>query len=397
MRTALKPGGWWRSALLGGVVLAVGSCTTESVLRPPAEIGQGPTPYAGEYQTLPTLADAPSLETGYGTGEDPYAPPPALPEAPQYDYDGQAETPPVAPGTFEAQLAALGEPVPGQAAPAAYPETPPSAVPAQTAALPAPPMAGAIPSPGTAGRPADAFPEPAPPVAAPAPVPAPAATPVVRIEPVERPRKRRSLLGGLARIAGLSRPDNPAQSARRRLSPAESQCRRDLKKLKVQFVDVHPIGSGRGCGISTPVKVSSINGTAIQPAATLSCTAARQLAGWTREVLQPAARWKLWSRAAAVKQMSSYSCRNIAGSRTLSEHGKGNALDIGGVVLASGKYVPIEKKGLFALRQKGFQRKIRQGGCRYFSTVLGPGYNRAHADHLHFDVKARRSGSRVCK
>ena len=32
-----------------------------------------------------------------------------------------------------------------------------------------------------------------------------------------------------------------------------------------------------------------------------------------------------------------------------------------------------------------FLTRIREGACRVFSTVLGPGYNEAHANHLHLD------------
>lgn len=36
-----------------------------------------------------------------------------------------------------------------------------------------------------------------------------------------------------------------------------------------------------------------------------------------------------------------------------------------------------------------FLRRIRDGACRVFSTVLTPDYNAAHADHLHLDGAPR--------
>ena len=40
---------------------------------------------------------------------------------------------------------------------------------------------------------------------------------------------------------------------------------------------------------------------------------------------------------------------------------------------------------------------IRGAACLYFTTVLGPGSNAAHDDHLHLDVKARNGGYRICE
>ena len=34
---------------------------------------------------------------------------------------------------------------------------------------------------------------------------------------------------------------------------------------------------------------------------------------------------------------------------------------------------------------RAFLKRIRNGACRVFSTVLTPDYNAAHRDHLHLD------------
>ena len=44
-----------------------------------------------------------------------------------------------------------------------------------------------------------------------------------------------------------------------------------------------------------------------------------------------------------------------------------------------------------------FVAAVRGGACRYFSTVLGPGSDPAHADHLHLDLRARNRGVRLCQ
>jgi hypothetical protein len=36
--------------------------------------------------------------------------------------------------------------------------------------------------------------------------------------------------------------------------------------------------------------------------------------------------------------------------------------------------------------ERAFLRDVRNGACAYFQAVLSPDYNRAHRDHLHFDL-----------
>jgi hypothetical protein len=177
----------------------------------------------------------------------------------------------------------------------------------------------------------------------------------------------------------------------------EIACRQELKRLKVAYTDVPPIHGGAACGIAHPVKVSAIGSIAMKPAATLTCDMAASFAGWTRKELVSSARWRYFSGVKAIHQGSSYSCRNIAGEGVLSEHGKGNALDVMAIELNNGDKIDVRKPGLFAFRTRGFLNTVRADGCQYFTTVLGPGYNYAHRNHFHFDIKNRRNGYRACR
>ncbi|MEO5325259.1 extensin family protein [Mesorhizobium sp. CC13] len=177
----------------------------------------------------------------------------------------------------------------------------------------------------------------------------------------------------------------------------EVQCRSDLRELGVKYQDLPTIQDSAACGVDYPVKVSAIGSVKMQPAATVSCAMAASFAAWTKRELVPAARLRYFSGVKTIHQGSSYSCRKIAGTRTLSEHGKGNALDIMRIELNSGRDIDVEKPGLFAFRTRGFLNTIRADGCNYFNTVLGPGYNYDHRDHFHFDIKQRRNGYRACR
>src|SRR5690606_19044693 len=46
--------------------------------------------------------------------------------------------------------------------------------------------------------------------------------------------------------------------------------------------------------------------------------------------------------------------------------------------------------------EQAFLREAQGGACDIFKTVLGPGYNRFHADHFHLDLMQRKSGKSYC-
>ena len=92
---------------------------------------------------------------------------------------------------------------------------------------------------------------------------------------------------------------------------------------------------------------------------------------------------------------ASYACRrrNNARSGKLSEHARGNAIDMSGFSFARSDAVVVGGgwgDGLLAsigLSKSGsFLGDIRKDACSYFTTVLGPGSDRYHGDHFHVDV-----------
>lgn len=210
---------------------------------------------------------------------------------------------------------------------------------------------------------------------------------------------------GLARLV----PSNPMMAAYPRLSrpfatpgaampEEEAACRKQLRRLGVTYRDLAPIDDGGACRIDHPVQVTQLSGgIEMKPAATLSCAMAAAFAGWTRDELASAARWKYLSGVRTIHQGSSYSCRRIRGTSTASEHSKGNALDVMRIELNNGKDIDVRKPGWFAFRERSLLKNVRKGGCDYFTTVLGPGYNADHADHFHFDIKDRRNGYVACR
>ena len=143
----------------------------------------------------------------------------------------------------------------------------------------------------------------------------------------------------------------------------------------------------KGCGVAEPVQVTSVNGVSLRPAPTINCDAAEALATWIDNGLQPAFR----NQVVQLEIADSYSCRprnNVRGNR-VSEHGLGNAIDISGFVLKSGKTVTVAAN---------YGRQIRaaqKAACGPFRTTLGPGSDGYHEDHIHLDV-SKRGGNPYC-
>jgi hypothetical protein len=114
--------------------------------------------------------------------------------------------------------------------------------------------------------------------------------------------------------------------------------------------------------------------------------------------VQPAAlRW-FNQPVVEIKQISSYSCRQMVGAGPhISEHAFGNALDVAGFILADGRKVMVKTGWNGAPEEAGFLHDIQGAACSLFTTVLAPGYNVYHYDHIHVDLMRRASGRTPCR
>jgi hypothetical protein len=149
--------------------------------------------------------------------------------------------------------------------------------------------------------------------------------------------------------------------------------------------------SGRGrCGIENAVRVRSVAGVALRPAATIDCGTARALKRWVTSGALPAT----GGQVSSLRVVSHYACRNrnAASTGRLSEHAFGKAIDIAGIGLKSGREITV-LTGWNSSRDSSALRRMWQAACGPFGTVLGPNANRFHRDHFHFDTASYRSGS----
>ena len=132
----------------------------------------------------------------------------------------------------------------------------------------------------------------------------------------------------------------------------------------------------------------------ISPPATLRCATAEGFAHFIRDDLAPAAA-DFAAPLASLSGIGSFECRKRNGdaSGKLSEHAKGNAIDIGTMKLRDGKLINLTDP-----RAPGsFLEKTRALACSRFTTVLGPGSDAAHNGHIHLDLLERPRGYRICQ
>lgn len=148
-----------------------------------------------------------------------------------------------------------------------------------------------------------------------------------------------------------------------------------------------------------PMTTGAIQPATVTPAATLSCPIVSALDKWVSEGVQPAAMRWFGAPVTEIRQISAYSCRqmNGAGGHGVSEHAFGNALDIAGFTLADGRKVTVKNGWRGTPEEQGFLHDVQLFACDTFSTVLAPGYNAAHYDHIHVDLMRRKSGRRPCR
>jgi hypothetical protein len=138
---------------------------------------------------------------------------------------------------------------------------------------------------------------------------------------------------------------------------------------------------------------------AMRPPATLACPIVSALDRWLADSVQPAAQRWFHTRIVEIKQISAYSCRAMNGNphAHISEHAFGNALDIAAFTLADGRRVTVKDGWRGLPEEQGFLRDIQATACKQFATVLAPGSNVYHSDHIHIDLMRRASRRVICE
>lgn len=190
----------------------------------------------------------------------------------------------------------------------------------------------------------------------------------------EQAGKRGGLLGALFGNKNAAQPRNSSPTA-------GSVCGDPV----IQGEDIAAIPSKvKGCGVDEPVRVTAIDGIRLNTPATINCQTATALRSWVDNGLRP----NVKGEVVELRIAASYICRprnNIKGNK-ISEHGRGNAVDVAGVVLSDGSLLTVADN--FSKLRKAYK-----AACGTFGTTLGPGSDGYHEDHMHFDTASYRSGA----
>ena len=186
---------------------------------------------------------------------------------------------------------------------------------------------------------------------------------------------------------------------------ADTACRDALRALGVTFTVPDSVEGKGQCNVPNPVQLTSLaaaTGEVKLPGhPLLNCRFAQRFSTWLADVAVPVVGTGVGQPLAAVSTGPGYECRGRNGdsSAKISEHAFGNAIDIDGLVLSGGTRLEIAD---VADSQHRFHRvlsALRESGCGYFTTVLGPGSNAAHASHYHFDLgrHGKSERTRICE
>lgn len=120
-----------------------------------------------------------------------------------------------------------------------------------------------------------------------------------------------------------------------------------LSAVSAEFETIDPVKKGE-CGMAAPVRLKSLGSApkvVFDPPVDVNCAMVAALGKWSKATLQPLARERFKSEVVRIVGSSGYSCRNVYNRPTgrLSQHALGNAIDIGGFQLASGRTVGVLK------------------------------------------------------
>ncbi|NCP17807.1 MAG: extensin family protein [Erythrobacter sp.] len=174
-----------------------------------------------------------------------------------------------------------------------------------------------------------------------------------------------------------------------------AQCRAVLERSEVAFTSLDPVGEAP-CLREYRTRLDGFPYAGDRPDTTCAMAAALEI--WRRDSVQPAAQEIFGQDVARIEHFGSFSCRRLYGrdEGPWSEHATANAIDIAGFVLEDGTRIVLIEDWDREGDKARFLRRVRDGACQAFGTVLSPDYNAAHRDHFHLDQHSRGLGG-VCR
>ena len=123
----------------------------------------------------------------------------------------------------------------------------------------------------------------------------------------------------------------------------------------------------------------------------LACRMALALARFSAGPLVDITSRHFGKRPVAIATGPGFECRprNRQPGAKMSAHGAGLAVDVSRFVLGGGEALAL------VATPTAFLREFRDRACETFNTVLGPGSDDFHVDHVHLDLETRGQSGNV--
>jgi len=223
--------------------------------------------------------------------------------------------------------------------------------------------------------------------------------------PVPLPRPRPNAQEPPAPPAAETTP--PGADEKREVPDEAEACRGRLRAAGTRFdIPTLPAASNTACAIEVPVRLQSVRSRSrggadirLSDEPVVSCRFAERFSAWLGELAAPLIAGRLSAEVKAVRTGPGYECRNRNRATTgkLSAHAVGEAVDVAGFELSNGSTMQVKPDGDEAMQAA--VGAIRTAACGWFTTVLGPGSDAAHADHMHVDTMQHGSSDRfrICQ
>jgi hypothetical protein len=221
-----------------------------------------------------------------------------------------------------------------------------------------------------------------------------------------------SMLIAFEATGAESIPNQPSAGAKDQVLKSQNgmsasdyaECVSDLS-LKNDVFEKTGAATDAGCQLTGAIRLASVATSfgvvTIAGKPVMLCSFGRQFGAWVRDVAAPLTLAYTGRKLAQIDAGQSFTCRarrDKPGSIP-SEHAKGDAIDIGGFVLADAHRIGVKEQPSDTPLERDFVRALRTSACGYFTTVLGPGSDAAHAEHLHFDtgIHGATPNYRICE
>jgi hypothetical protein len=193
--------------------------------------------------------------------------------------------------------------------------------------------------------------------------------------------------------------EKPAAEQRPAEPPPPSACRLALTESIAVAPSVPDIKGPGACGGPDMVHLEAViladnTRVPLKPGGTMRCTMAAAVADWIRTDMAPLA-VSLGTKLVELDNFDSFDCRGrnrVAGAK-MSEHGRANALDLRSLKLGNGQSIALTERDT----PRASREQVLRSLCTRFSTVLGPGSDGYHEDHIHIDLAERRGNYKICQ